>query len=268
MLQPVQKQLYSGRQSFVANSICEYIELLSIIHVGHFFARGEPQEYSVPWQPSIWRNDHDFDDDSPVSVGNFSVGELAALTACQADFLSGQLSDRYFDSFTEDPSNPIALDSIDLLNWIALAQHYNSNQRYPTRLLDVSTDPFVALFFAVNDYPEDDGVVIYERIGGSNNDLSNLPATETLGNFLEIVRIEGSDGLPYHPQEDTVNFIRPPLPNRRTEAQRGAFVWTRGSSGSLMRGNGMAISIPSSSKIEIKVHLSKLTYFREALFPI
>ena len=266
---PRQSTEMQGRATFEAISVAEYVDTLVAIPQPGFYARGEPREYPRPGLPGIWRDDHDYQDRTPVSGegGYYTQGELEALRQCQADYLAGEIDDRYFDRFFSNVEAEISLDSEDLLHWTALAQHYNQNQRNPTRLLDVTTDALVALYFAVSSHPDEDGFVFWAT--GNCNDLSNLPETETQGGiWLDIMRIRATDGgVDYRPADDTLNFIRPPFPNRRIEAQRGAFLWTRQIDNHHF-GRGLIVRVPSTAKPEIMNGLKALNYNADILFPI
>jgi len=259
-----------GCGTFEARTLCEFVNTFESLRQPNFYARGEPREYDAPWLPSIWRSDHAFKDRTPVNGpgGFYTQGELDALKHCQADILSGAIDDRYFQTFFQNIDDEISIDSVDLLHWTALAQHYNQGQRYPTRLLDVTNDAFAALFFAVNCAHDEDGFVAWSTIGNASNDLSNLPDTQTAGAFLDVLSIRANDGgTDYYPADDTLNYSRPPLPNLRTEAQHGAFVWARGLSQSYKRGV-LVIRIPADAKPALLTALESLNYSHDRLFPI
>jgi len=73
-------------------------------------------------------------------------------------------------------------------------------------------------------------------------------------------------GTDYLPSDHTLNYMRPPLPNRRTEAQHGAFLWTRGVDHGCRRG-GFVVRIRAEHKESISKSLCFLNYDRSHLFP-
>jgi len=265
---------FCGKQTFEANSLLDFVEIFMKVPQHKFYARGEPCGYDTPWLPSIWRADHAFTNQASVTGtgSSFTQGELDALKQCQIDLQSGVVNDHYFQEFFKKIGDEISIESIDVLYWAALAQHYNYDpqnhqNRYPTRLLDVTTDIFVALYFAVLNNHDKDGFVAWTPIGGANNDLSQLPVTKITGSYFDVVSIKASDGCNYTPSDDTLNYIRLPFPNRRTEAQHGAFLWVRGSSQNYLR-NDLLIRIPAANKPAILNDLKLINYDNDRLFPI
>ena len=259
-----------GMSTFEVRSLCEYVDVFVSYPLGKFFARGEPREYDQPWLPTIWRDDHAFKDTTPVigSDGYYTTGEFEALKECQTDFLSGKIKDSYFEAFFKDAEANISIESVDLLHWTALAQHYGEGLKYPTRLLDVTTDAFIALYFAVSCAEDDDGFVKWSRLNDAANDMSHLPNMTTAGSFLDIRKVEASDGgTDYIHNDETLTFMRPPRPNQRTEAQRGAFIWALGPEQNYLR-TGFAIRIPADAKASLLTELSRMNYDHERLFPI
>ena len=164
-----------------------------------------------------------------------------------------------------DPSQPIDLTSVDIFNWLAFAQHYNQNQRYPTRILDVSKDLFVGLYFAVSKNFEDPGYVFVFNYNFNDLDIVGEISKQG-GTFLDVLKIDGKDGLPYHPQENTLNLLAPPFENERLIAQSGAFIWTRGIEERYQTGS-FPFEIPPIHKNNIVSELGERGYTDEILFP-
>lgn len=248
-------------------SVEEFIGKFVDIPLPGFYARGEPREYETLFLPSIWRGEHEFDDRTPLhSATNFTVGEYESLQRCQENLLAGKIKDEYFCKFIDNPANPIDLTNINLLHWAALAQHYNIKQCHPTRLVDVTRDPLVALYFAVVSEPEHSGFVYYFK--DNFNEITRNISITIGGTYFEILTVtHPGDKYPYNPDEDTLAVAKTPFPNRRVEAQRGAFCWTRGIDHSCHKG-GLIIEIEPQHKELILHQLERLNYADYTLFPI
>jgi len=176
------------------SSVTEYIGIIEhrwIMNIPYF--RGEPEIYLSPCLPGIWRGV----DVNQYSENAWTDKEQAEVDEFREKVLSGALNDLYIDV-----ANPPSDNSIE---WLELAQHYG----HLTRLLDVTLDPLVALFFAVNRSPSKDGC-IYLSNGSSFNTLDPGEYETGLDKFFEIYSLRG-----YTPADDTLFFYRPLAKNRR-----------------------------------------------------
>jgi hypothetical protein len=262
----------NGRHKANVSSILvtSFYDFMDAIHkryrVSDWFFRGETNEYDTPFLPTVWRDDHPFTDRTPISEEtSFSVGELEVLRTCQSDALAGEIDDSSFLEHFVDPHAPINLGSVDLFNWLGLAQHHNQDQRYPTRLVDVSSDPLVGLYFAVASGLNTPGFVWVFRY--NFNDLRCVGTISERGaTFLDVLRIDGVDGLPYHPNQFTLALFTPPFPNARLQAQSGLFLWNR-AVGHHCRPGGFPIEIAPDLKPAIMKELEGRGYTRDRLFP-
>lgn len=113
-----------------------------------------------------------------------------------------QLADeiRVFRSFQKSAGLYLDATPGNDWDWLALAQHYG----LPTRLLDWSTNPLVAAFFAVSSGPQDDDAVIYAY---------NVRDEDLIDTGLY------KDPFVF----DTVGFLLPDRSVRRIVSQRGLF---------------------------------------------
>jgi hypothetical protein len=156
-----------------------------------------------------------YDEPSPVSA-LFHVSELTDLPAIYAAFLNHEF-------------------------WAAVAQHYG----LPTGLLDVTTDPDVALWFALHKYTRRAGgrCVDYESTGGAGY----VYALRVIANPRHVIPLSTQNGgsahnrLPCCPR-------RQPSRRRRSRARSAARSSCRGSSSGRMPGQPVASSSPSYSQ--------------------
>jgi hypothetical protein len=259
-----------ARNTFLVKTLCDFVGAFQSFAQPNFFARGESREYEKPWLPGIWRKDHSYQDRTLAkpNEGSYTIGELSALKRCQDDFNLGVIDDRYFRRFVNNSTKDIDLNSEQLILWSALAQHYDIKRIYPSRLLDVTSDALVALYFAVRGEPDDDGFVLWSPLGNVSNDISHRPSTRTSGTYLDILSIGAKDGgTDYKPRDETLNYMRPPYPNLRTEAQRGGFIWNRTIGASYLP-PGIVLRIPAAVKPTLRHALRSLNYTDERMFPV
>ena len=100
--------------------------------------------------------------------------------------------------------------------WLFLAQHYG----IPTRLLDWSSNPLVALFFAVERKDDVDGAVYMVRRAVS--DQYELFDYQTADYTIEKKK-EPSSLFAIQPDQGTVIFLRPKYTDRRYQNQKSIF---------------------------------------------
>ena len=108
----------------------------------------------------------------------------------------------------------------------------------PTRLLDVSRDPMVALFFACSKYENTDG---YVWLYPAPVDIHSAKLSDDYREIFDIgTGGGGQQGIDFYKagriNEYVARIERPPLdqqflinaefPNMRILAQRGAFMWS------------------------------------------
>lgn len=175
-----------------------------------------------------------------------------------------------------------------------------------TRLMDVSRDPLVGLYFAVEEGPLDDvdgGVIVlsvpHDRKKFYDSDavscianLSSLSDTEknTIENtkantivelhkihavdrLYQFIRAEKPEFMPRIKREDLFKpyYVTPKMANKRIIAQKGSFVifgLRRTKSPEFKRGiRGTMLRIPAGAKPDIRVSLRKLGYDDSTLFP-
>ena len=266
---PYNQIQFKGTQCFIAKTLPDILDIVLHAPSVPFWARGEPKEYEFPCQPAIARQNHSFRDSTlHLKEGSLTKGELDAIYSCQKDYLSGDLTDELFARFFDRKETKINLKGNELLYWASLAQHHNENQKYPTRLLDVTSDILVATFFACASHINEDGYIFYGNF--SHNNLLNYGKVTVQGSFFDIVRIEDVDYPRDYcsPSKDTLCLAPLPFPNRRMTAQRGAFVWSRNpENGYFDQMRQFIIKIPSSCKNDFLQSLDWLGYNEDNLFP-
>lgn len=180
------------------------------------------------------------------------------ITRCGSDRLSN-LSEFEFTlihNFVRRAASHFTLN-YDMLDYITCAQHYG----VPTRFLDWTKDPFVALFFSINRYrsldnPQfkiyyakiNDQIVIEESYGGNTWDgiRANVNIATQYKHFINLIeRKPEPDGrwgfltsldneatylkeninvtIPRYSNPKGLVVLDPPIKNARLKAQRGLF---------------------------------------------
>lgn len=221
------------------------------------FFRGESKKHDVPMLPAIWR---DSSPSNPWGASEFreplappavwTVGEDLSVQAFK-EWASASRRGR--DRFLLQYGVPEADFSPE---WIPLAQHFG----FPTRLIDVTLDPLVALYFASLGNPEEDGFVF----GGQEGAQNTLEPEEHSNDYRTVFDIYDIRG--YKPQENTPFHYRPLANSERMVLQKGQFLWCRGAGKSIWHG-GAVIKVASEAKPRILEQLGRLNYGPPTLPP-
>jgi len=268
-LDPSKNSTFKGSTCFVAEALPDILEIVLTAPSIPFWARGESKEHDLPCQSSIARTGHAYTNKKLyLGEGSLTVGEFKAISLCYQHYVSGNLSDELFSRFVGTRPKEIDPSTNDLLYWASLAQHHNDGQRYPTRLLDVTSDILVATYFACISNLDEDGYVFYGNF--SCNNLVNGGKVAVKGSYFDIVEIEDLESPkdPWQPSQDTLCLAPLPYPNRRMTVQRGALVWSRSpENGYYNQMRQFTIKIPSEYKGKFLVGLDRLGYNQLTMFP-
>jgi len=163
------------------------------------------------------------------------------------------------------------------LNWLAVAQHH----QLPTRLLDWTRNPLIALYFAANNRGgytkpeqwEDVYVFVWEVSVHADSHrhmlpLDILPAMKPRGKGL----ISAGDRQDARP--DAVHLFSPPNLSSRIASQEGLFSFeeqlSETSFPDLAEREGLRltrITVPGSARLDILKHLNRLGVETGKLFP-
>ena len=170
---------------------------------GLLLFRGESKKYEVPLSPGIARKKLPEGALEPFqNYKHFTIYEYSQIQECQKDYQDGEFEDIYLKAFS--PAIPH-----DDVNWLPLAQHH----KYDTRLLDVTMDILVALYFACDNHESNDGFVY---MFSKDSFIYHAP---------DMLPINYHSLFENPIDENHGHFFIPNIPNVRLSAQRGGFLW-------------------------------------------
>ncbi|MDA2935144.1 FRG domain-containing protein [Acidobacteria bacterium AH-259-D05] len=231
---------------------------------GSLLFRGEPAPFEYPCMPRIARSMGSF---TPVEEGKrLTTEEVEEVRKAEGDFQAGAIADPDVEAF-EGPLEP------DDPYWLPLSQHYG----YATRLLDVTEDPRVALYFAAQPAldgfdPDVDGYVFWffrHSFCPQRRPIEEIPDTaieipwpDRLGDVFET-----SPGHPIEVRDHTGYLLQPPTRNTRQREQRGSFLWWHPICARLP-GQIVPLKVRAEGKAEILKELEEQNLSRRELFPV
>jgi len=110
------------------------------------------------------------------------------------------------------------LNHEDVLLWWEIMQHYNA----PTRLLDWSKSPYVALYFAVEDLSSENGA-FYTFDAGHLNFVKEVRYRSSESDWVRNDMLQLGKSLNNEAYEKTIMVVGCPRPTNRMVAQQSSF---------------------------------------------
>ncbi len=247
------------------------------------WARGEERPFPQPSLPKFARDYVAISGSPPPTrqIADLELIEPLAQAANGQPVLLSCLTDQEVDilrNFQNDPPDDeyyfrMVGDDLDHPGWFSFAQHYGQ----PTRLLDVSSDPLVGLYFACQPPDNEQGTVwLYpdlKSIHGPHPPTSIYDAFEPAIRDKQALAHHQNNSLnQYQPNPGVEGLIQSQFlfdfeaPNRRVIAQKGKFIWS-GSPLRPLQANAIGVDIPGDAKAEILASIAAFGIREECLFP-
>lgn len=228
--------------------------------LGTLLFRGESKPYDSALTPSLIRK---------YKKGDFSVGDVShghSFKSIESNLLEEfkRHSQKILDS-EKIPKNDI--------EWMILAQHYGM----PTRLLDWTTNPMVALYFAIESHPDENGVI--------------YSAIQEIAEYKEAKRISLVDGFmtleggKFHPFDFTeipqfqkmyadrydmiapIVFIRPKYTDERYSNQKTVLACPETSEIEFSTVLRDGLTVPVAIKPRLRSYLRKIGIDSSYIYP-
>ncbi len=227
--------------------------------------RGESHLFDNPMTPSLLReNIADLNRSDPNR--NITDLEIKEVEKCQNEVENGVITDKYLKAF-------LPMMHLDDINWLPLARHFD----YKTRLLDVTSNPLVALYFACASLHKgkistDDDAFVYAFLSGNLRPVNDKNKKQNTSSDFPPIPINYLDLYDVDSQFD-VDFNRMPyifeasIPQQRLVAQSGKFIFWKELAPVLHEKQIIPIRISASEK---QIILNELTAFgidQKSLFP-
>jgi hypothetical protein len=217
-----------------------------------FFRGHSNKDYII--KPSLGRNDKNFKD------WLFEMENTDDISEMQRKSVGLQQYEWWSLSEFKAKKTPFHRENLNYFDLMILAQHHGLR----TRLLDVTTNPLVALYFACENDNVDGQLICFKKEWskikviktGVNDEIPNLFANEIRG-FLHFIR-----------SVDNYTFILPSHLSERIISQNGCFIMFKQPLLEINESeNILKINIPKERKAIIRGELKKLGFTKSKIYP-
>lgn len=235
------------------NSITDILPIILSENTEISFFRGHSnKEYSL--KPSIGRNDKNFNN------WLFKMDDVENISEKQKKSIGLQQYEWWALSDFKAKKTPFHSESLNYFDLMIFAQHHGLR----TRLLDVTTNPLIALYFACENDNIDGQLVCFKKEWskikviktGINDEIPNLFANDIRG-FLFFIR-----------DLDKYTFVVPSHLSDRIISQNGCFIMFKQPLNDINDDeNIIKLNIPKESKSVIRNELKKLGITKSKVYP-
>lgn len=238
---------------FTITSVHSLLEYLSRKDIGFSFYRGHSKtDYLI--KPSIGRNDEKF------TEWLFEIEHDEKLSEMQTKSVGLQQYEWWALSELKARKIPYHDKDLNYFDLMILAQHHGLR----TRLLDVTTNPLVGLYFACSNDNTDGCLVAFNKewskikiMKTGINDIATNLIGEDIRGFLMFMRTL-----------DKYTFVRPSHLSPRIIAQDGNFIMFKQPLKEIQEDENVSkLLIPKEHKGKIREELKKLGFVQSKLFP-